>query len=74
MSIQILTGLNDPGDHPIQVGRIGVVGEGHRSIPDHFRPPDQFRWQKLPVAEQGVGMKINHEGPLPSSEESYDLF
>ncbi len=63
---QDATGFDDTGNDEVNVGVIPVIGDGDRPIARHRGIPDQLRGDKLSIAEDGVGVKIDQSGaPVP---------
>jgi hypothetical protein len=60
--VKVTCDLHNPRDEIIEVGGIGMVGNGHGSVPHSFESSDEFRRDKDAVAEKGVGMQIDHPG------------
>jgi hypothetical protein len=65
--IEIPGHLNQAGDDKIQVGAIGMVGDGHGGIAQDFNPAKMFSGNKDTVTEKRMGMEINH-GSSPDAE------
>ena len=53
-----LARLDDVGNHPLDVAHVDVVGDGYDLVSEDLGPPDEFRGDELPVAVDGVGVKV----------------
>jgi hypothetical protein len=57
---QFFAGMSHTGNGKIEVRGVGMVRDGDHLIALHDCAPHQFRRDQHPVAEQRMGMKIDH--------------
>ena len=58
--VQLLADSHNPRDNEIEIRGITVVSDTYGSDAKDFCPPDQFRRDQDAIAENGMGVKINH--------------
>jgi len=58
--IQITGRPKQVRDEQVNIGGVGMIGNGNGRVPEDFHPPDVFRRNKSSVAKKSMGMKIYH--------------
>ena len=66
-AIQLFRYGHNAGDDKIQVGGISMVRDAYGLDTEYLCPADQLRWNQDPIAENRMGVQINHDFVLSSA-------